>query len=254
MTSSTFASEREPFARSAPAPASPISSRPVRATRKLPPTGYAIATLHNGRFLPLLLLSPDYDRLESYVLCRLSCYDDPVPQALGLQSSSDDVICSTFEEALWRCERRDETARLLQEARVAAMRSECYPERNSWYREEIERLLHEAGYGWPGQPESGEEEKREAEGNGPFCIVEAQDCPRLLAWLEVTVQTDSRESLAGTDAQSGDNDASLLWRNEREHCPILNLHVEAANLDELWERLYEAVNTVIVRFSKKEGR
>lgn len=253
MTSSTLAFGRDPFALSASATASPISSTPVRATRKLPPTGYAIATLSNGRFLPLLILSPDHNRLESFVLCRLSRDDDPVPQALGLQPGGDDCICSTYDEALWWCERRTETTRLLSQAAVAALHSECYPERNKWYREEIERLLHEAGYCWPKQSESGDKEMRNAEGNGPFCVVEAQDCPRLLAWLEVTVQADNRENLAGTETQSENNDTSLLWGNERKHCPILNLHVEAANPDELWERLYEALSRVIASFHRKDA-
>jgi hypothetical protein len=103
----------------------------------------------------------------------------------------------------------------------------------------IERLLCEAGYDWNTQPGQGDEEKRDAEGNGPFCIVEAQVCPRMLAWLEVTVEADGWESHAETDMQNENASSSLLWGRERNHrrCPILNLHVEAANLDELWERL-----------------
>jgi hypothetical protein len=154
-----------------------------------------------------------------------------IPQALDTrQDSSDVIVCDSYPDALAWCKWRAEIPSLLYQAQVAALRSECYPERNVWYQEEIERLLCEAGYGWPTSPQSreGDAEKRDAEQNGPCCIVESLDgCPRLLAWLE------------------------LRRTGERPRCPLSHLHVEAANLDELWQRLYEAVSTILARQRKE---
>jgi hypothetical protein len=198
--------------------------------QELPPAGYAIARLADGRFAPLgtVPFQPD-EPLVSLFPLRWSA--ELIPQAQACHASDGDLIAfSTYQQALWWCQRRAETARLLYQAQVAALRSECYPERNVWYQEEIERLLREAGYGWPTSPQSreGDAEKRDAEQNGPCCIVESLDgCPRLLAWLE------------------------LRRTGERPRCPLSHLHVEAANLDELWQRLYEAVSTILARQRKE---
>jgi hypothetical protein len=210
------------------------SSPPARAGYRFPPPGYAIARLADGRFAPLgtVPFQPD-EPLVSLFPLRWSA--ELIPQAQACHASDGDLIAfSTYQQALWWCQRRAETARLLYQAQVAALRSECYPERNVWYREETERLLRQAGYDWPGLPEScdgdgdGDEQKRDAESKGPCCIVEALDgCPRLLAWLE------------------------LRRAGERPRCPLSHLHVEAANLDELWQRLYEAVSTILARQRKE---
>src|SRR5579875_696567 len=222
----------------APSSFSAVSAKPSMSAREpeiLPPPGYAIARLADGRFAPLgtVPFQPD-EPLASLFPLRWSA--DLIPQAQARHACDGDIIAfPTYQQALWWCQRRAETVCLLHHASVAALRSECYPERNIWYQEEIERLLYQAGYDWPTWPESrdrdGDEEKRESGSKGPFCIVEALDgCPRLLAWLE------------------------LQWANERPRCPLSHLHVEAANLDELWVRLYEAVSTIIDRKCTKESR
>jgi hypothetical protein len=242
----------------APSSSGSVSAEPsvsilARETGALPPVGYAIATLFDGRFLPLAIVPSAYEETLAFALCKLSRHPDPVLQAEGFWPSSGPIICSTYDEALCWCQRQDEAARQLREVQAVTLRSECYPERNIWYREEIERLLHEAGYGWP---EQDDEKKRDRESNGPFCIVEAQDSPRLLAWLEVTVQAASCEGHARIDTQLVDDAVGFMWGYEENHhhCSILNLHVEAANLDELWVRLYEVVSTIIDRKCTKESR
>lgn len=198
-----------------------------------PPAGYAIALLADGRFLPLSVAPTAEQETRAFALCPCGWHDDPVPPAEGDCPGRGAILYASYQEALWHCERHYETACLLQEIGAATLSSECYPERNVWYREETERLLREAGYEWPTWPESRDgdedEKKRETESKGPFCIVEALDgCPRLLAWLDMTPVGDK-----------GDGGA------------LPNVHVEAANLDELWERLYDAVRTVLA-WQRKE--
>lgn len=201
-----------------------------------PPAGYAIALLADGRFLPLVVAPTAAAEAEQETLAftlRPCCWHiEPVPPAEGGASGSGPIICSRYEEARWWCERSAETACLLHQASVAALRSECYPDRNVWYREEIERLLREAGYGWPLLP-SDEQEQQDVE-HGPYCIVETQDAdpPGLLAWLEMTPVGDNGDGRA----------------QGRPCCMLPNVHVEASNLDELWKRLYDAVSTVVTRF------
>ncbi|SRR5579875_502486 len=214
------------------------SAHPPRREYRFPPPGYAIARLADGRFVPLGTVPfKAGEPLTGVYLLRWSA--EIIPEALDRRKDGSDIIAfDSYLDALAWCERRAETTRLLYHASVAALRSECYPERNSWYREEIEHLLREAGYSWPGLPESadgdedggGQKRERESESKGPFCIVEALDgCPRLLAWLE------------------------LRWANERPRCPLSHLHVAATNLDELWERLYEAVSTILAWQRKEAG-
>jgi hypothetical protein len=196
-----------------------------------PPTGSAIALLADGRFLPLAVAPTTEQETLAFALRHCCWHDDPVPlaESNGPGSDSDPIICSRYDEALWWCQRHDETTRLLRAVQAATLRSACYPERNVWYQEEIERLVREAGYEWPLLREAGSQEQQGAE-PGPCCIVEAQDAdpPRLLAWLDMTPVGDK-----------GDGGA------------LPNLHVEAANLDELWERLYDAVCTVLA-WQRKE--
>ncbi len=230
------------------------SSHPGRQGHRLPPPGYAIARLADGRFAPLgtVPFQPD-EPLAGLFPLRWSA--ELIQEAQARHASDGDLIAfPTYQEALGWCQRRAETTRLLSQAAVAALRAECYPERNVWYREEIERLLHEAGYGWPALPESDDEEKRDAEKYGPFCIVEALDGhPRLLAWLEVTKQGErwEPESRAASETAAAKTSPSLPWASERPFCPFSHLHVEAANPDELWERLYEAVSTLLAWHRKE---
>ncbi len=246
----------------APSSFSAVSAKPSMSAREpeiLPPPGYAIARLADGRFAPLgtVPFQPD-EPLASLFPLRWSA--ELIPQAQARHACDGDIIAfPSYQQALWWCQRSAETVCLLHHASVAALRSECYPERNIWYREETERLLHQAGYDWPTWPESadrdGDEEKRESGSKGPLCIVEALDgCPRLLAWLEVTAPTECRQNRAETETLSGKTPTSLQWANERPRCPLSHLHVEAANLDELWVRLYEAVSTIIDRKCTKESR
>ncbi len=74
-----------------------------------------------------------------------------------------------------------------------------------------------------------------------------------LAWLEVTAQAECEGSYIGPGmlAEDTDDACAHLPRQRKRACPLSNLHVEAANLDELWSRLYDAVRTVLA-WQRKE--
>lgn len=237
MTTPSLASEREPLILSSSdsaEPASCLASLTRTRESELPPGGYAIAVLSDGLFLPLCLLPApptsvpaslsEDEGAYSLSLRKLSWYSDLIPQAFGNLLSSDPASGCTYDEALWWCQRHAETVSLLSEMQGAAVCSECYPERNIWYREEIEHLLRANGYDWSDEPDE----------NGPFCFVATQQT--LLAWLDIHI--GSKNNPAGAPSPRS--------------LPGLNLHVEAINLDELWMCLYEAVSTILAESSAKE--
>jgi len=167
----------------------------------LPPPGYAIATLPDGCFLPMsvLLLSRE-DAIEvSLSLCGLHWQDEIIPPAGGDWPRTGSIICRTYAEAYSFCEQCAETSRLFLESERLAVVAECYPDRNVWYRDEIERLLHEADYCWPGR------------NDGPFSIISMTGS--ISAWIHARSLTSAE----------------------------MHLHIQAANLDEMWEALYAVV-------------
>jgi type II secretory pathway pseudopilin PulG len=109
---------------------------------------------------------------------------------------------ATYDEALWWCRRRDETIHVLCEIESLAVQSECYPERNAWYRDEIERLLTDAGYTWSASDPA-----------GPFFLTACTDS--IDAWIVTEMPT------AGASA--------------------CHIQIEASNFDAMWEDLYGAV-------------
>lgn len=172
-----------------------------RAAFPLPPPGYAIATLPDGRFLPVsvLLLSFDEVAESSISLCGLHWQNEIIPPAGGDWQRTGSIICRTYADAQGWCERCAETPHLLLESKHLAAMAECYPDHNAWYRDEIERLLREANFCWP--------DRRE----GPFSI--ATTTSGISAWIHVHSPTSAE----------------------------MHLHIQAANLDEMWEALYAAV-------------
>jgi len=179
------AAEREPAANAFP----------------LPPPGYAIAALPDGRFLPMsvLLLSLDGVTESSLSLCGLHWQNEIIPPAAGNWPRTGPIICRTYAAAHGFCERCAETPRLLLDSERLAAEAECYPDRNIWYRGESERLLREADYCWPNDM------------NGPFFIVTTTS--GISAWIHAY-------------------SLSVL---------TMHLHIQAANFDEMWEVLYAAI-------------
>jgi len=181
----------------------PAQRVPEEGARLLPPPGYAIAQLADGRCLPLTVLPlPDKeggtDRPVS--LCELYWQVEPIPPATGDWPRTGPIICDSCAEAVALCKRRAETLRRFLEAGRQATAAECYPERAVWYHDEIVFRLREAGYSWP-----------PSEPDEPCFFVASPT--GITAWLDA-------DSLS---------------------LPALHLRVEAANPDEMWERLYAAV-------------
>lgn len=164
-----------------------------------PPPGYAIAALPDGRFLPMsvLLLSHEDAAESTFSLCGLYWQNEIIPPAIGDWPRVGSIICQTYTDAYSFCERDAETPHLLLDTVRLAAVAECYPDRNIWYRDEIERLLREAGYCWPERDD------------GPCSVVTTTG--GLSAWIHARDLTFAE----------------------------MHLHVRAANLDEMWEALYQ---------------
>ena len=178
-----------------------------RAAFPLPPPGYAIATLPNGRFLPMsvLLLSLDGMAESSLSLCGLHWQNEIIPPAGGDWPRTGPIICRSYAGARDFCERCAETPHLLLESQHLAVMAECYPDRNAWYRDESERLLREAGYCGPNEMDK------------PFFIVTTVS--GISAWIHASSPSSA----------------------------AVHLHIQAANLDEMWEALYTAAFTAFGR-------
>jgi hypothetical protein len=176
-------------------------SDPADQAFPFPPPGYAIAALPDGRFLPmsLLLLSCENAAEVSYSLCGLRWQHEIIPPAEGDWPCTGSILCQTYTDAHNVCERCAETPRLLLDTEQLAVRAECYPDRNVWYRDEIEHLLREAGY------------CRQESNDGPFSITPMTG--GISAWIHARTPTSAE----------------------------IHLHVQAANLDEMWEAFYQGV-------------
>jgi hypothetical protein len=176
-------------------------SDPADQAFPFPPPGYAIAALPDGRFLPmsLLLLSREDAAEVAYSLCRLRWQHEIIPPAEGDWPCTGPIFCQTYTDAHNVCERCAETPRLLLDTEQLAVTAECYPDRNGWFRAEIEHLLREAGYCWP------------ESNDGPFSITPTTGS--VSAWIHAR---------------------SLTFAE-------MHLHIQVANLDEMWEVLYQRV-------------
>jgi len=122
----------------------------------LPPAGFAVARLPDGRYAPGTV--PGRPGESAALVCLLRWSGEIVPQALdsGAAAGDDLIAFATYDEALCWCERRCENAWILLDWLTHAVQTEVYPERNVWFRDEIERRLREVGYSWP------------ADADGPF--------------------------------------------------------------------------------------
>ena len=144
-------------------------SRPELHATRLPPAGYAVARLPDGRYAPGTV--PGSPGESAALVCLLRWSGEIVPQALdGGQDGTDLIAFATYDEALCWCERRCENAWILLDLLTHAVQTQVYPERNVWFRDEIERRLREVGYSWP------------ADADGPFDL--SATPVDIRAWLD----------------------------------------------------------------------
>jgi hypothetical protein len=173
---------------------------------RLPPPGYAVAILADGRAAPLGIVPyqcSDQEHTQDGPPCGVYTLDwqfEVVPPASGYWGRSGIIVFPTYADACRWCRRRQENASLLNRCQEQATQAECYPERSVWYREEIERLLRETGYHWPCRTP-----------DGPFLLV-----------------------VYATDV-------SLWIHASSPYLPTFSLHLQASNPDDAWEQAYAAV-------------
>jgi hypothetical protein len=174
----------------------------------LPPPDYAIAILPHGLYAPLGVIharSPDAPITTVYALHQ---HSELVPMAepdwprYHNTDESTLLAFATYDEALWWCRRREDTIAVLTAIEALTVQTEMYPDRNVWYRDEIEQLLHDAGYSWSA-----------SDPDAPFFLMACTDS--IDAWMNAEMRT------AGTSA--------------------CHIHITASHVDELWEDLYAAV-------------
>ena len=101
------------------------------------PEGMAVVETADGRWFPALDLSPSRERPR-----WVSLIDEPhlVPLALDPLSDSTQGY-EERDEAVAACWAWHEATALPVDWHMLAMSTEVYPERNSWYLEEIARLI-----------------------------------------------------------------------------------------------------------------
>lgn len=176
------------------------------ADDQLPPPGYAVAILPDGRAAPLGIVpyqradNEDAQDVQPFGVYMLDWQFEAVPPAHDIWPRTGTITCATYANACLWCRRRQENAHLLGLYQEQTAHLECYPERSAWYREETERLLRETGYHWPGDDR-----------DGPFLL-----------------------TVYATEVS--------LWINASSpYLPRLCLRVLASDHDEVWERAYAAV-------------
>jgi len=105
-------------------------------TEETLPEGMALVETAEGRWFPALVPSPSREKPR-----WVSLIDQPhmVPPALDPLFDSTEGY-EDRDEALAACWTWHEVTVLLEDWHLLAMYSEIYPERNSWYLEEIARL------------------------------------------------------------------------------------------------------------------
>ena len=102
------------------------------------PDGYAVAQFADSRFYPLRAQTEPYVSIEP-----LSWNAQRIPFARGSHSTRGIVSFAERKLAVQYCHRYHEEFPLLWEMAQTVWEHEVYPERNVWYREEIQHLLHE---------------------------------------------------------------------------------------------------------------
>jgi len=107
------------------------------------PPHYGVAQLASGRFYPLYVSGeePGEPELSPSFYC-LRWEDQRIPFALGPLRREGVVSFAQRTQALQYCQREKEAFDLLWQWQQRACQAELYPERNAWYRDEIERLAH----------------------------------------------------------------------------------------------------------------
>lgn len=114
------------------------------------PPHYGVVQLANGRFYPLSI--PDDDTRSSPYLSFLRWDVQYIPFAQGPMPKQGPVSFSCQAQAVQYCLRDNEECDLLWQWRKHACEQELFPERNVWYREEIERiacLVQHSGFASP---------------------------------------------------------------------------------------------------------
>lgn len=119
----------------------------MKKQEKLLPDNYHLAVAEiNGRFYPLRTETIRKDekrfgqdiQLDFPLRCTGRIFSTGLtPYALGEQPTHGVISFRTRREALDFCHRYQETFDLRWQWRQMATKSEIYPERNAWYREEI---------------------------------------------------------------------------------------------------------------------
>jgi len=99
-----------------------------------------VVELANGRFYPVRV---EQNELVIDSLSRLTTRFEVIPLAVGphLHLPQVERGFSRREDAIAYCLRRSEEWPLLYECNTRATESELFPERNAWYRAEIERIV-----------------------------------------------------------------------------------------------------------------
>nr|HET6902326.1 hypothetical protein [Ktedonobacteraceae bacterium] len=107
------------------------------------PSHYGVAQLASGRFYPLYVSGEEPGELElSPSFSCLHWGDQRIPFALGSTPREGVVSFEQHTHAIQYCQRNEEEFALLWQWQQYACQAELYPERNAWYRDEIERLAH----------------------------------------------------------------------------------------------------------------
>lgn len=188
----------------------PLQTMP--AVERLPPPGYAVAILSDGRAAPLGIVPYQHGDQEdtqdgpSFGVYTLDWQFEVIPPAWGRWPRSGIIAFPTYADACIWCQRRQENTSLLNRCQEQATQAECYPERSAWYREETERLLRETGYHWPSR-----------DPNGPFLLVVYA------------------------------SEVSLWIHASSPYLPAFSLHLQANNPDDAWEQAYAAVAKMLVK-------
>lgn len=180
------------------------------AFERLPPPGYAVVILPDGRAAPLGIVpyqppgNEDTQDVLPFGVYTLDWQFEAVPPACGQWPRAGVITFPTYAGACLWCRRRQENVHLLNFCQKQATQAECYPERSAWYREETERLLRETGYHWRG-----------SDADGPFQLVVSAN--KISLWIVAS----------------------------SPYLPTLSLHVRADNPDDAWEQAYATVATML---------
>ena len=189
--------------------------KPALADNQLPPPGYAVAILPDGRAAPLGIVpyqptgNEDTPDVLPFGVYTLDWQFEAVPPACDQWPRTGIITFPTYTDACLWCWRRQENISLLKRCQEQAMRAECYPERSVWYRKEMKRLLRETGYHWSHRTP-----------DGPFLLVVSS------------------------------TEVSLWIHASSPYLPAFSLHLHASNPDDAWEQAYATVAKMLGKFRR----